>query len=547
MSHRRVLPSRLHLEPLRVVNKILQILVLEDVSADVILINHELRRGGFDFQSTRVETRDDFIQEIERNPPDVILSDHGLPAFDGFSALAIAKDKCPDTPFIFVTGSMGEEVAIDSLRSGATDYVLKARLPNLAPAVQRALRLADERARRKQAEKELRASEERFRLLVEGVEDYAIYMLDPIGRVVIWNIGAERIFGHMPREIIGRKFNRFYPPEDRELGKPEQALVTATAEGRCQEEGWQIRRDGSRFWAISAITALRDEKGKLSGFSVIKRDISKRKAAEDEIRRLNTGLEKRVEERTAELREAYHEMEAFSYSVSHDLRSPLIHISGFAELLLSDSGEALDDKAREYLNTIINSTKRMGRMIDDLLAFSRTSRAELHKVRVDMTEIVNSVMSDLRHEMRDRKITWLIDEQLPEVLGDPFLLRQVMFNLISNALKYTRRREEARIEVGATKADHEVLFFVHDNGVGFDMEYAGKLFGVFQRLHSTSDFEGTGIGLANVRSIIKRHGGRTWAESAVEEGATFYFSLPDGTKKTPTVDESGSSQSAGGE
>lgn len=522
-------------------NKILQILVLEDVSADVILINHELRRGGFDFQSTRVETREDFIQEIERNPPDVILSDHGLPAFDGFSALSIAKDKCPDTPFIFVTGSMGEEVAIDSLRSGATDYVLKARLPNLAPAVQRALRLADERARRKQAERELRASEERFRLLVEGVEDYAIYMLDPIGRVVTWNVGAERIFGHMPREIIGRKFNRFYPPQDRELGKPEQALVTATAEGRFQEEGWQIKKDGSRLWAVSVITALRDEKGKLSGFSVIKRDISKRKAAEDEIRRLNTGLEKRVEERTAELQEAYHEMEAFSYSVSHDLRSPLIHISGFAELLLSDSGEMLDDKAREYLNTIINSTKRMGKMIDDLLAFSRTSRAELHKVRVSMTEIVNSVMSDLHHDVRDRKITWLIDEQLPDVQGDPFLLRQVMFNLVSNALKYTRKREEARIEIGATKADHEILFFVHDNGVGFDMDYAGKLFGVFQRLHSASEFEGTGIGLANVRSIIKRHGGRTWAESAVDEGATFYFSLPDGTKKAPIPAEEPSS------
>lgn len=243
-----------------IVNKRLQILVLEDVNADVVLINHELRRNGFDFQTVRVETREDFIQEIESNPPDLILSDHGLPAFDGFSALAIAKDKCPDTPFIFVTGSMGEEVAIDSLRSGATDYVLKARLPNLAPAVQRALRLVEERSRRKQAERELRASEERFRLLVEGVEDYAIYMLDPLGRVMIWNVGAERIFGHMLREIIGRKFNRFYPAEDRDEGRPELALAAAVTDGTFREEGWQIRKDGSRFWAISVITTLRDEK-----------------------------------------------------------------------------------------------------------------------------------------------------------------------------------------------------------------------------------------------------------------------------------------------
>lgn len=513
-------------------NKTLKILVLEDLDDDVILINHELRQGGYEFLSTRVESREDFIHEIEQNPPDLILSDHGLPAFDGFSALAIAKEKCPDTPFIFVTGSMGEEVAIDSLRNGATDYVLKARLPSLAPAVRRALRLVQERSLRKQAEKELRASEERFRLLVEGVEDYAIYMLDPLGCVMIWNVGAERIFGRMLREIIGRKFDRFYPPEDRALGKPEQALAEAAAAGRFQEEGWQVRKDGSRFWAVSVITALRDEKGKLTGFSVIKRDISKRKAAEDEIRRLNTDLEKRVDERTAELREAYHEMEAFSYSVSHDLRSPLIHISGFAEMVLSDSGMRLDENNRSYLQTIINSTQRMGRMIDDLLAFSRTNRAELHKVRVSLAEIVRSVIKDLVHEYRGRRITWIIDD-LPDVQGDPFLLRQVVFNLITNALKYTRKRDEARIEIGASISGDETLFLIRDNGVGFNMEYAGKLFGVFQRLHSATDFEGTGIGLANVRSIIKRHGGRTWAEAVVDKGATFYFALPNGIKKAP--------------
>ncbi len=526
-------------------NKILQILVLEDVDEDVVLMNHELHRSGIEFQSTHVETRADFIHAIKHNPPDLILSDHGLPAFDGFSALAIAKEKCPETPFIFVTGSMGEEVAIDSLRSGATDYVLKDRLPKLAPAVQRALRLVDERARRRQAERELRSSEERFRLLVEGVEDYAIYMLDPLGRVVIWNVGAERIFGHLPREIIGRKFDRFYPPEERAAGQPEQALAEATTDGRFREEGWQVRKDGSRFWAVSVITALRDETGKLSGFSVIKRDISKRKAAEDEIRRLNTDLERRVDERTVELKEAYNEMEAFSYSVSHDLRSPLIHISGFAELLLSDSGDVLDERSRGYLQTIINSTQRMGRMIDDLLAFSRMNRAELHKVRINLNELVRGVQTDLEHDFRERRITWIIDD-LPAVQGDPFLLRQAVFNLIANALKYTRKRHEALIEIGATTSGRETAVFIRDNGVGFDMEYAGKLFGVFQRLHSASEFEGTGIGLANVRSIIKRHGGRTWAEATVNQGATFYFSLPSGGNDPASPpDEHGPSHSIG--
>lgn len=506
-------------------NKDLRILVLEDVSDDVALINHELQRRGYRFQSKRVETRDDFVHEIEFNPPDLILSDHGLPSFDGFSALAIAKEKCPDTPFIFVTGSMGEEVAIDSLRSGATDYVLKARLPSLGPAVQRALHLAEERALRKQAERELRASEERFRMLVEGVEDYAIFMLNPLGRVVIWNSGAERVYGHTVDEIIGRKFNRFYPPEDRREGKPELALAAAVTVGRYQHEGWQMRKDGSRYWAIGGITAMRDETGRLTGFSVITRDISQRKEAEDEIRRLNSDLERRVEARTAELQEAYREMEAFSYSVSHDLRSPLIHISGFAELLIADAGPNLDEKSKRYLSTIVKSTQRMSRMIDDLLSFSRTSRVEMRKVRVSMGELVRSVIADLQPETADREVAWEIGD-LPDVQGDPFLLRQVVFNLLSNAVKYTRKRKQARVEVGAQKKGDEMHFHVRDNGVGFDMEYASKLFGVFQRLHSASEFEGTGIGLANVRNIVKRHGGRTWAEGAVDAGATFFFSLP---------------------
>lgn len=516
--------------------------MLEDVDADVVLINHELRRGGFVFQSKRVETRDDFVHEIENNPPDIILSDHGLPSFDGFSALSIAREKCPDTPFIFVTGSMGEEVAIDSLRKGAIDYVLKGRLPNLGPAVRRALCLAEERARRKQAERDLRASEERFRMLVEDVDDYAIFMLDPHGRVIIWNVGAERIYGYRSDEIIGEKFNRFYPLEDRQASKPEQALAGAVNEGSFRDEGWQMRKDGSLYWVITAITALLDENDTLSGFSVITRDISKRKESEDEIRRLNTELEQRVEERTAELQEAYHEMEAFSYSISHDLRAPLIHISGFAELLTTDTETPLDEKSRRYLQTITKSAKRMGKMIDDLLAFSRTSRAELHKVRVNMAEIVRSVREDLQPEMQGRTVHWVINE-LADVQGDPFLLRQAVFNLLSNALKYTRTREVARIEVGSASAGHETLFFVRDNGVGFNMEYSAKLFGVFQRLHSTSEFEGTGIGLANVRSIIKRHGGRTWAESVLDHGATFFFSLPDATK---TPDDQGSLHPAGG-
>jgi PAS domain S-box-containing protein len=385
---------------------------------------------------------------------------------------------------------------------------------------------------RRRTEEALRKSEERFRLLVEGVEDYAIYMLDTHGRITTWNAGAERIEGYRAQEIIGRRFHRFYTPEDVERKKPDQVLAVATAEGRFQDERWQVRKDGSQFWASFVITALRDENGKLTGFSTIARDITKRKHAEDEIRRLNTELERRVQDRTAELQAAYHEMEAFSYSISHDLRAPLIHIAGFVEMLKSDLGDRLDEKSRRHLNTICDSTETMGRMIADLLTFSRIGRAEMHKVRFNLGDTVKDVRRDLQPQTENRTVAWVVPE-LPEVYADPFLLRQALFNLLTNALKYTRNRAEARIEITAESTDREHIFSVRDNGAGFDMRYASKLFGVFQRLHPTSEFEGTGIGLANVRRIIQRHGGRTWAEGEVDGGATFYFSLPIATEDKP--------------
>ncbi|MGH7944507.1 MAG: sensor histidine kinase [Opitutaceae bacterium] len=505
--------------------KELRILVLEDVAADVVLMSHELRSGGLAFETRRVETRDEFMHEIEHNPPDLILSDHGLPEFDGFTALAIAREHCPETPFIFVTGALGEELAIDSLRSGATDYVLKTRITNLVPAVERALRLADERLRRRLAQKELRESEERFRLLVSGVEDHAIYMLDTHGRITTWNAGAERIMGYRVQEIIGRRFHRFYTADDVARKKPDQALAVATAEGHFQDERWQGRKDGTQYWASFVITALRDETGRLTGYSTIARDITKRKHAEDEIRRLNAELEHRVQERTAELQAAYQEMEAFSYSISHDLRAPLIHIAGFVEMLKSELGPSLDERSRRHLRTICESTENMGRMIADLLTFSRIGRAEMHKVRFNLTDTIKDVRRDLQARTQNRKVTWQIPE-LPEVHADPFMLRQALYNLLGNALKFTRRRDEAIVAVTVETTGHEHIFAIRDNGAGFDMRYGSKLFGVFQRLHSAGEFEGTGIGLANVRRIIARHGGRTWAEGEVDVGATFYFSLP---------------------
>ncbi|PPC93709.1 MAG: hybrid sensor histidine kinase/response regulator [Methylotenera sp.] len=227
-----------------------------------------------------------------------------------------------------------------------------------------------------------------------------------------------------------------------------------------------------------------------------------------------------------ELDNANKELESFSYSVSHDLRAPLRHIDGFLGLLEKNAAHLLDDKGLSYLNTIAEAAKKMGCLIDDLLAFSRMARVEMMRKEMDVTLLVQETIRDLGPEIQGRKINWRI-ASLPPIKADSAMIRQVFANLLSNATKYTRTRETTEIEIGVQPSTKETIFFVRDNGVGFDMRYADKLFGVFQRLHRAEEFEGTGIGLANIRRIIARHGGRTWAEGKPDQGATFYFSLPN--------------------
>ena len=277
---------------------------------------------------------------------------------------------------------------------------------------------------------------------------------------------------------------------------------------------------GVLYAGMGAIVALLTQK------------VTQRKREREELRRVNETLEQRVLSRTAELDATNKELEAFSYSVAHDLRAPLRHMDGFIRLLKKHSWASLDERNQRYLGIISDSARQMGLLIDDLLAFSRLGRAELQLLPVSLQQLVQEAIQEMREETQGRDIAWKIS-QLPEVMADRSMMRLVMINLLTNAVKFTGKRERAEIEVGASSNEADgIVVFVRDNGVGFDMEYADKLFGVFQRLHPAEEYEGTGIGLANVQRIIHRHRGRTWARGAVDQGATFYFSLPKATEAT---------------
>ena len=355
--------------------------------------------------------------------------------------------------------------------------------------------------------------DELFRLLVSAIKEYAIFMLDPEGRVTTWNAGAEQIKGYRAEEIIGQHFSRFYSAEDVAQGKPEQELKVAAEQGRFEDENWRVRKDGSRFWANVVITAVRDGEGQLLGFGKVARDMTERRQTEEALR----GAKENAESLNAEL-------EAFCHSVSHDLRAPLRSIDGFSRILLEDYADKLDSTGQEYLRRACAGSQRMSDLIDDLLRLSRITRAEISRQPVDLSAVAQEITAELQATQPDRAVEWKITGGLA-VEGDARLLRMALEHLLGNAWKFSAGRNPATIELGVSDQDGERVYFVRDNGTGFDMAYADKLFGAFQRLHAAEEFEGTGIGLATVQRILRRHGGRVWAEGAVDQGATVYFTL----------------------
>ncbi len=380
---------------------------------------------------------------------------------------------------------------------------------------------------RKRTEVALRQSEERMRLAAEAA-GIGVWDWDIMTGAVQWDERMFALYG-LPVKPDGLASYDLWRAAvlPAEIVEQEAVLQRTVATGGRSQREFRIVRASDQVVRVilAAEMAIAGTDGQTAHVVGINLDITERKEAEEQIARLNADLEQRA----AQLEEANKELESFSYSVSHDLRAPLRHVQGYVQMLTTATEGQLSDKAKRFLKTINDASVDMGMLIDDLLSFSRMGRVEMREHRVALDGMMQETLHGLEMATKERNIEWQV-APLPSVTGDASMLRQVLANLVGNAVKYTRGRDPARIEIGcAGEEDGRIIFFVRDNGAGFDMQYVHKLFGVFQRLHRADEFEGTGIGLANVRRIIARHGGRTWAEGRLDEGATFYFTLKPAT------------------
>jgi PAS domain S-box-containing protein len=375
--------------------------------------------------------------------------------------------------------------------------------------------------RKRTEEKLTEALENRSNII--RTSPHAIIVTDNSGMITVWNEAAEEMFGWEGDEVIGKPIPIIPEDKSEEVSMVRQRLLQGERIFNFETE--RLHKNGSLVQVSFSASPFRNGKCEITGILAEVQDISKRKQAEDQIKKLNEELELRVIERTKQYEAANKELEAFSYSVSHDLRAPLRAMSGFARILQDNYASSLDDEGIRVLQIITGNARKMGNLIDDLLAFSRLGKQETHFSIVNMHDLAESVYLELASEKEKNSITFIL-QNIPPAFGDASMIKQVWVNLIGNALKFSAFKDHRIIEIAGHEAGSEIFYSVKDNGAGFNMKYASKLFGVFQRLHSANQFDGTGVGLAIVQRIIKRHNGRVWAEGIEEEGATFYFTVP---------------------
>jgi PAS domain S-box-containing protein len=349
---------------------------------------------------------------------------------------------------------------------------------------------------------QLEDREQSFALLVDRVQDYAIFMLDPTGHVTSWNQGAERIKGYTADDIVGQHISRFYTAEDLARNHPEKELEAAVRDGRHEDEGWRVRKDGSRFWANVVITPLFKRDGTLSGFAKVTRDITQRQEMEDQLHELNRQLE------------------AFAYSVAHDLRVPLRAIAFTSHILLDEAAQNLSEEHKDLLNRQYANAVKLAQIVDDLLRMARISSEELRRTEIDLSAVASEIAKEVSGKENGSRCTFSVEPGI-HLNADPTLIHVILLNLIGNAYKFSP--DGGAISIGYDPANN--CCFVRDEGVGFDMAYADKVFLAFERLVRDEEFEGTGIGLANVKLAVLRHRGKIWVESELGKGTTFYFTL----------------------
>lgn len=504
--------------------KQIKILHLEDTPSDAELIARVLKKSNLDFQSLVVDNRQEFEDALKNFAPDIVLSDHSLPSFDSSQALKLVRNLTNKIPFILVTATMSEEFAVAALKNGADDYILKDRLQRLPDAILNAMELKKLENERMVFLEEIIANEammnETSRLAHIGS-----FQADLRTGAVKWSDELFAILGHKRGEIEVslETYLRYVHPDDIENVKDtiQSGFLTrdqVSAEFRIRD------KNGSIKYILGELIIERnrgDKPVKVIGFN---QDISQIKQAQMEIEALNESLEKKVADRTAELEQANRELEAFNYTVSHDLRSPLQVINGFSSILVKKHADDLNEDAQNKLLSIKSYTHRMATIIDDLLNLSKMGRTELARKEFDMTELVKKVIDELT-AVEDFSAEIKLSD-LNTAFCDAGLVQQLWINLLSNAIKYSKKEEKPVVEIGMSHEGGQIIYYVKDNGVGFDAQKnASKLFKAFQRMHEPSEFEGTGVGLALVHRIVEKHGGKIWVEAKINEGAKFYFTL----------------------
>jgi PAS domain S-box-containing protein len=500
----------------------LRMLIVEDSKDDANLLLHTVRSGGYEPVYEVVDTSPAMRAALERQDWDVITSDHAMPHFSAPAAQALAKELRPNLPLIIVSGEIDLNLAVSLIKGGARDYVQKAELARLVPAIERVLRDSELHHAQQRMEKALQASETRYRRLFETAQDGILILDAGTALIVDVNPFLVEMLGYSREQCLGKKLWELGAFKDTEAC--ESGFLQLQSQGYIRYEDLPLETSDGRSIQVEFVSNvyLVDDQ-KVIQCNV--RDITARVRAEANIRALNAELEQRVHERTTELEAVNHELGTFNYSVSHDLLAPLRRIGGFLDVLEQGYGGKLDAEGLRLLQVIRDSAEHMNTLIDALLRLAALSRDQLHPQPTNLSTLVHLIGAELQQSDPTRQVEFVVAEDIM-ANGDPAMLRVVLENLLSNAWKFTRQQARARIEFGSMPhGDKKVANFVSDNGAGFNMKYADKLFGTFQRFHNQDEFPGTGIGLASVQRIVHRHGGRIWSQSAVGEGTTFYFTL----------------------